>query len=203
MFKRDILIDGIVYNTHRVGGIWHMIGDASTVFVQHVEGDVFDANWIETQHRHELDWSLTPEEAEGWVKGLPEYEEYVDPEAILIDELASLLTDEQAATVPSVYPEWQACAIYAVGDRRRYGTGLYKCLQAHTSQDGQTPDVAVSLWAAIIASEDPDNPLPWQQPDSANPYMKGDRVTHDGHTWESDVDNNVWEPGVYGWTQLD
>jgi hypothetical protein len=29
--------------------------------------------------------------------------------------------------------------------------------------------------------------------------MKGDRVTHNDQTWESTVDNNVWEPGVYGW----
>ena len=43
----------------------------------------------------------------------------------------------------------------------------------------------------------------WAQPDSTNPYMKGDRVTHNGHTWESDIDNNVWEPSVYGWTQID
>ena len=24
-----------------------------------------------------------------------------------------------------------------------------------------------------------------------------------GKTWISDIDNNVWEPGVYGWTELD
>lgn len=117
----------------------------------------------------------------------------------VVDELADILTDEQATTVPSAYREWAAGVLYATGDRRRFGTGLYKCLQAHTSQADQTPDVAVSLWAAIIASEDPDNPLPWVQPDSTNPYMKGDRVTHNGYIWESDVDNNVWEPSVYGW----
>ena len=32
-----------------------------------------------------------------------------------------------------------------------------------------------------------------------NPYKKGDKVTHNGSTWVSTVDNNVWEPGVYGW----
>lgn len=30
-------------------------------------------------------------------------------------------------------------------------------------------------------------------------YMTGDTVTHEGKTWTSDVDNNVWEPGAYGW----
>lgn len=36
-------------------------------------------------------------------------------------------------------------------------------------------------------------------PDSTNPYMTGDKVTHNGSTWVSTCDNNVWEPGVYGW----
>ncbi len=25
---------------------------------------------------------------------------------------------------------------------------------------------------------------------------------HNGQTWVSDVDNNVWEPGVYGWSVI-
>ena len=33
--------------------------------------------------------------------------------------------------------------------------------------------------------------------------MTGDKVKHDGHTWESEVDNNSWVPGVYGWRQID
>ena len=33
--------------------------------------------------------------------------------------------------------------------------------------------------------------------------MKGDRVTHGGRTWVSTIDNNVWEPGVYGWEAED
>ena len=40
----------------------------------------------------------------------------------------------------------------------------------------------------------------WVQPDSTNSYSKGDKVTHNGKTWVSDIDNNVWEPGVYVWT---
>ena len=27
-------------------------------------------------------------------------------------------------------------------------------------------------------------------------------VTHGGKTWVSDVDGNIWEPGVYGWTEV-
>jgi hypothetical protein len=44
--------------------------------------------------------------------------------------------------------------------------------------------------------------LPWQQPDSTNGYMRGDKVTHNGFVWISDLDNNVWEPGIYGWRKV-
>ena len=39
----------------------------------------------------------------------------------------------------------------------------------------------------------------WIQPNGSNPYKLGDKVTHNGNTWVSTVDANVWEPGVYGW----
>lgn len=43
---------------------------------------------------------------------------------------------------------------------------------------------------------------PWQQPEGAHDaYNKGDEVSHKGYEWTSDVDGNVWEPGVYGWTK--
>lgn len=32
-------------------------------------------------------------------------------------------------------------------------------------------------------------------------YAKGDKVSYGGKHWESTVDNNVWQPGVYGWTE--
>ena len=28
-----------------------------------------------------------------------------------------------------------------------------------------------------------------------------EKVTHNGKTWVSDVDSNVWESGVYGWSE--
>lgn len=32
-------------------------------------------------------------------------------------------------------------------------------------------------------------------------YANGDKVTHNEKKWVSDVDSNVWEPGVYGWSE--
>ena len=34
-------------------------------------------------------------------------------------------------------------------------------------------------------------------------YEKGYKVSHNEKHWISDVDGNVWEPGVYGWTQAE
>lgn len=43
---------------------------------------------------------------------------------------------------------------------------------------------------------------PWKQPEGAHDtYNNGAEVSHKGSVWTSDVDNNVWEPGVYGWTK--
>lgn len=43
---------------------------------------------------------------------------------------------------------------------------------------------------------------PWKQPEGAHDtYNKGAEVSHKGYEWTSDVDGNVWEPGVFGWTK--
>lgn len=107
-------------------------------------------------------------------------------------------TDDVAASVPFAFEKWMEDKQYVVGDRVRYGEKLYKVLQAHTSQSTWLPDVTASLYAEVLPGQDGDIGE-WVQPDSTNPYMKGDKVTHNGQTWVSTIDNNVWEPGVYGW----
>ena len=119
-----------------------------------------------------------------------------------INSAGAMLTDEQALTVPLIYPAWSGDGIsYAAGDRVMYGEVLYKCLQAHTSQSTWTPTDAPSLWTKVLIptpGEIPD----WEQPSSTNPYAKGDKVKHNGKIWISDIDGNVWEPSVYGWTEV-
>lgn len=34
-------------------------------------------------------------------------------------------------------------------------------------------------------------------------YAKNAKVTYNGKTWVSTIDNNVWAPGVYGWTETE
>ena len=119
----------------------------------------------------------------------------------IMDKAGAMLTDAQALKVPGLYKKWNEKAKYAVGDRVKYNGTLYRCLTAHTAQATWTPTDAPSLWAKVLT--DPSGAiLPWVQPDSTNPYAKGDKVTHNGKTWESLVDNNVWEPGTVGTENL-
>ena len=114
---------------------------------------------------------------------------------------AQYLPDAVALEAVQLFPAWNSSATYAAGDRVRYGDVLYSCLTAHTAQADWIPTDAPSLWAKVLVSTD-GTILEWEQPDSTNPYMAGDTVTHNGATWVSDIDNNVWEPGVYGWTEV-
>lgn len=98
-----------------------------------------------------------------------------------------------------LFPLWSVGKSYATGDRVQYEGTLYKCVQAHTSQADWTPPVTPALWTAVSIDEYP----AWVQPTGAHDaYSKGDKVTHSGKRWTSDVDNNTWEPGVYGWTEV-
>jgi hypothetical protein len=116
-------------------------------------------------------------------------------------KLRELATDEMSLQVPKLYPAWKSDVNYFVGDRVLYNEILYKVLQNHTSQEDWTPEIATSLFAKVLITDD--NIIPeWEQPDSTNPYMTDNKVTHNGKTWISDIDGNVWEPGVYGWSEV-
>ena len=110
------------------------------------------------------------------------------------------LQDGEALEVVTLYPEWAADTAYPAGHKVQHGGKLWSCLQAHTSQAGWEPENAASLWAKVLIPDE--NVVPeWEQPDSTIPYSAGDKVMHNGKTWLSDVDNNVREPGVYGWME--
>lgn len=118
-----------------------------------------------------------------------------------IESMAESLEDEDALKVKEFFPNWETNAQYATGDRVRYNNILYKCLTAHTAQADWNPKDAVSLWARVLIP-DPEVIPEWVQPDSTNPYMEGDKVKHIGKTWISTINNNVWEPSVYGWDEV-
>lgn len=116
-----------------------------------------------------------------------------------IEQASRSLADIDALDAVELFPNWSGDSLdYTVGDRVRYEDTLYKCLTAHVSQSTWTPPDSPSLWVRV---DDPHVEWPeWVQPvGSTDAYMAGDKVSHNNKHWISDVDANVWEPGVAMW----
>lgn len=146
-------------------------------------------------------------EVQEWIRQTELYrkkrEQQAEFQNLVLQTINSMIDDEQALTIDLLFDDWSGDSVaYSEDDRVHYGDDLYRCLQSHTSQPTWNPKDAPSLWAKCLI--DPDSPtIPeWKQPDSTNPYSKGDKVTHNGKTWESLIDGNVWEPGVTGTESL-
>jgi len=121
-----------------------------------------------------------------------------------IEKAALSLDDADALEAKELYPQWSEDVVtYEVGQRVRYEGILYKVLQKHTSQPNWTPTNAPSLFAKVLIP-DPDVIPDWEQPDSTNPYMRGDKVRFEGKVYESVIDNNIWSPTSYpaGWSLI-
>lgn len=119
----------------------------------------------------------------------------------IIEKAMQSLDIEEALQAVTLYPKWESGVQYEVGYRVRYNDVLYSVTIAHTSQDDWTPDVAPSLFAQVLIPDEEVIPE-WIQPGATNAYALGDKVTHNGKTWVSDYANNVWEPGVFGWSEV-
>ena len=177
-----------------------------TVQPDSLQGYVASSAWYETPTEIIQSWTLKP------IEGTAE------EAALALSKLQFMsLPDEAACQFRALADEWIAGATYYGPDdasgmpqsRVRYLGKLYKCLQTHVSQSDWTPTDAPSLWAEILPGQEGNEPeegyAEWVQPGSTNGYNKGDRVTHNGHLWESNFDGaNVWEPGAVGapWTDL-
>ena len=74
---------------------------------------------------------------------------------------------------------------------------VVKLLQPYDSDIyTQEPEELPAQWG-FKWSTDPAKALPFVAM-STSPYMTGDCCTHDGKTWRSGQDNNVWAPGTVG-----
>lgn len=115
-----------------------------------------------------------------------------------IELMSENATDEEALDNILAFPKWEVGKEYVKDERIRYEDVLYKVLQNHTSQADWTPDIAVSLYVRVSIEEWPE----WVQPTGAHDaYNKGDKVSHNEKHWESLIDANTYEPGVYGWEE--
>lgn len=110
----------------------------------------------------------------------------------------------------SAFAVWSYPVVYAEGVivRDPDDGKLYKVNagQGHTSQEGWEPHNVPALWSVI---SDPAEEWPeWRQPLGAHDaWHLGDKCSHNGSHWICDkadaAGNNVWEPGVYGWSKVE
>ena len=119
----------------------------------------------------------------------------------LIEKSSSSLSDEEALEGVELFPHWVENKEYVVGDRVSNNGTLFKCLIGHQSQSSWIPQDSPSLWVRL---DDPSIEFPeWVQPlGSTDAYPIGAKVSHNNKHWISDIDNNVYEPSVYGWTEV-
>lgn len=190
---RPVMINGTVYTDHELIVVTLYPGNGEAVLTVASRADGVPS----IEHSTSVPFAdRTWAEWEAIVWELPDYAEWEDATPALLDEVLAILTDEQAEQVPNAYPLWEADVAYRVGQRVRHDSKLYRCVQAHTSQWGWEPPSVPALWVRTSQDAIPE----WVQPTGAHDaYAKGDKVRHNGDVWVSDIDANVYEPGVFGW----
>lgn len=115
---------------------------------------------------------LTPEEKEEFYPG--QKDEKAEQEATLEKMMfasakASFLIeldDTEAAKIPLCYDPWTTGKAYKVGGRVESDGKLWKCRQAHTSQENCKPSInTASLWEVINVENAGtlDDPIPYDQ----------------------------------------
>ena len=76
-------------------------------------------------------------------------------EMLVCQQINTLTVDDNTALrMVEFYPEWSAGQAYTAGYKAQRGGKLWRCLQAHTAQNGWEPENAASLWTEICESHD-------------------------------------------------
>jgi len=115
-----------------------------------------------------------------------------------IDSALTVIPDEDAPDAMTLFRKWEPGMDLVLNQRLQHEGKLYKVIQPHISQESWEPDKTPALFTEIAK---PGEIPEWKQPTGAqDAYNKGDQVRHGGQIWESNVNANVWEPGVYGWS---
>ncbi len=123
----------------------------------------------------------------------------------IVDEFQGIEDESELLENSFMFPFWEVGIPVEANQKYQAFDGLelklYRVVQAHTTQEGWEPPITPALFARVAL---PDEILPWVQPTGAHDsYQLGDRVTHNGQTWESTHNGaNSWEPGVYGWKEI-
>lgn len=125
-----------------------------------------EAARAEAQERHR---PLTAEEVAG---------------LLIAQQINSLAVDDQTAVrMTAFYPEWASGQAYTAGYKVQRNGKLWRCIQAHTSQDSWAPSTdTASLWERIDEEHTGDqyDPIPYEgnMALTAGLYYTQDGVTY-------------------------
>lgn len=176
--------------------------DDGTVISNPSEQQILDAGWLQ----------FIPPIIPPQPQTEPGYDQIVDAVKKMLSSKTAELSDEDAIAVAALFPTWASklkhidpdtgeekkATPVETGERLWFNEELWAVLQPHTPQESWRPDISPSLFVRVSIEEWPE----WVQPKgSTDAYNKDAQVTHVEKHWVSEYDNNVWEPGVYGWRE--
>ncbi len=138
-------------------------------------------------------------------KTLMSEKELIEVSSLVFVQLAQTgtLDDITISEHPSLFPTWTENWTGKAGTILMDEGNLYRSIHDITNVAQNTkPSETPSMWTAI---SDPTVEYPeWVQPiGSHDAYSRGAKVSHSDKHWVSDIDGNVWEPGAYGWSEVE
>ena len=127
------------------------------------------------------------------------------PLSIMFVQLSQskMLDDITISEHAELFPEWSENWTGKAGTILREGEKLYRSIHDITTVAQNTkPSETPSMWT-LVANPDEEYPE-WVQPIGVHDtYALGDKVSRNDKHWISVVDNNVWQPSVYGWEEVE
>ena len=123
---------------------------------------------------------------------------------LLKQQVNTLEVDDQTAyRMRAFYPAWAAGIAYSVGYKAQHNGRLWRCRQAHTSQEEWEPENVPALWEEICETHDGTlaDPIPYE---GSMALVSGKYYSQDGVTYlcSRDTVNPVYNPlrelvGIY------
>ena len=115
---------------------------------------------------------------------------------LLKQQVNTLEVDDQTALrMVEFYPEWAAGVAYSAGYKAQHNGRLWRCLQAHTSQEGWEPENVPALWEELCETHDGSryDPIPYE---GNMALVSGLYYSQDGVTYlcNRDTVNPVYNP---------
>ena len=120
-----------------------------------------------------------------------------------IEDAVQSLSDAAALDAVVLHPVWKAGIAYSAGYKAQHSGRLWRCRQAHTSQEEWEPENVPALWEEICETHDgsPHDPIPYE---GSMALVSGKYYSQNGTTYlcNRDTVNPVYNPlselvGIY------